>query len=247
MNHGRRQFRSQRHHAKQRGILFFLTFEEWCEIWNRSGHLFERGRGRGKFCMARFNDSGAYQVGNVKIITHETNTSECHKGKPKPLEQRRKMAAAAAMRCRDHWGKFAKILPAIVMALLMMQTFAFAQCQTQAEARAAFPHQRIYWHTSNHCWDNSRSGTGDYGASAKPVHQDLAPKKEPPSWIERAGPKAPEAAIYFPAMVKGNGLDAYPLLIWQQPWLVPISITSWPLLLDVDRVPFTAWTKRIGE
>jgi hypothetical protein len=48
-------------------------------------------------------------------------------------------------------------------------------------------------------------------------------------------------------MIKGNGLDAYPLLIWQQPWLVPTSITAWPLLLDIDRVPFTAWTKRVGE
>jgi hypothetical protein len=123
-----------------------------------------------------------------------------------------------------------------------------AACLSRADAQTKWPRSHLYWHTDNRCWDNSRAGTGDYSAPAKPVHQDdPPPKKEPPSWLERAGPNAPEAAIYFPAMVKGNGLDAYPLLIWQQPWLVPISITAWPLLLDIDRAPFTAWTKRIGE
>jgi hypothetical protein len=120
-----------------------------------------------------------------------------------------------------------------------------AACLSHADARANWPDAHLYWHTDNRCWDNSRRATSDYNAA--PLHQDPPPKKEPPSWLERAGPQAPEAAIYFPAMIKGNGLDAYPLLIWQQPWLVPTSITAWPLLLDIDRVPFTAWTKRVGE
>jgi hypothetical protein len=134
-----------------------------------------------------------------------------------------------------------------VAILLLLTMPSSAACLSHSDARAKWPDAHLFWHTDNRCWDKSRVSSGDYGAPAKPVHQDTPPKKEPPSWLERAGPQAPEAAIYFPAMIKGNGLDAYPLLIWQQPWLVPISITAWPLLLDIDRMPFTAWTKRVGE
>jgi hypothetical protein len=137
-----------------------------------------------------------------------------------------------------------------VAILLLLTMPSSAACLSRADARAKWPDAHLFWHGAAHCWDNSRTGAGDYSAApspTKPVHQDPPPKKEPPSWLERAGPQAPEAAIYFPAMIKGNGLDAYPLLIWQQPWLVPTSITAWPLLLDIDRVPFTAWTKRVGE
>lgn len=90
----REAWRSQRSHAKSRGISFLLTFEQWFEIWLASGHWLERGRGRGKYCMSRFGDAGAYEVDNVRIITHEQNLSEGHKGKPKSVEHRLRIAAA---------------------------------------------------------------------------------------------------------------------------------------------------------
>ena len=76
-------FYSQRHSAGIRGIEFLLTFEEWLKIWADSGHLRERGRGLGKYCMARYGDIGPYAVGNVKIILFGENTSEGHLGVPK--------------------------------------------------------------------------------------------------------------------------------------------------------------------
>lgn len=79
-------FRSQRDLSKLRGIDFLLTFEEWLQIWQDSGHLNERGRKKGQYCMARYGDVGPYSVENVKIILHANNVKEGLTGIPKPLE-----------------------------------------------------------------------------------------------------------------------------------------------------------------
>lgn len=71
-----KRYTDQRFCAKRRGILFLLTFEEWLYIWETSGHLSLRGRLKGQYCMARFGDQGAYQVGNVRIITVSENRAE---------------------------------------------------------------------------------------------------------------------------------------------------------------------------
>lgn len=95
------KYRKQKHHAKKRGIQFLLTFDEWYKIWNDSGHLPERGRSAGKYCMARFGDIGPYAIGNVEIIlvringyvanigrklteSHKRNIGAAHKGKVHP-------------------------------------------------------------------------------------------------------------------------------------------------------------------
>ena len=60
-------------------IKFLLTFEQWFEIWQSSGHWNQRGCGRGKYCMSRINDIGNYENGNVYIQTFENNTRERNK------------------------------------------------------------------------------------------------------------------------------------------------------------------------
>jgi hypothetical protein len=72
----RRRFSQQRWCAKQRNIPFRLTFEEWWSIWELSGHWHERGYRRGQYCMARYGDQGAYEVGNVRICLVEENYAE---------------------------------------------------------------------------------------------------------------------------------------------------------------------------
>ncbi len=62
-----------RNDSKRRGISFDLTFEQWLEIWESSGHLHERGRRRDQYQMARTGDVGPYAVGNVSIITCREN------------------------------------------------------------------------------------------------------------------------------------------------------------------------------
>lgn len=69
-------YRNQRNDAALRRIDFLLTFEEWLQIWVDSGHLHERGPGRGQYQMARFGDKGPYVVGNVKIVTREENQAD---------------------------------------------------------------------------------------------------------------------------------------------------------------------------
>jgi hypothetical protein len=81
MRSDRDAYRTQRHNARNRGIPFLLTFEQWLTIWQDSGKLAQRGRGVGKFCMSRRGDAGAYEVGNVFIQAHTANSREgCHAG-----------------------------------------------------------------------------------------------------------------------------------------------------------------------
>lgn len=79
-SHGRAHvFRSQKKNAQSnRGIKWEMTFPEWCEIWEESGMEHMRGRGKGKYCMARIADTGPYTVGNVEIITNDQNASDSY-------------------------------------------------------------------------------------------------------------------------------------------------------------------------
>lgn len=78
-------------------VQFKLTWVQWHRIWLKSGHLEERGRGKGKYCMSRVDDLGDYVVGNVFIQEFGKNVSDTHKWrlKQKPsLETRAKISAA---------------------------------------------------------------------------------------------------------------------------------------------------------
>ena len=65
--------------------------------------------------------------------------------------------------------------------------------------------------------------------------------------LEKAALRAPVAEIYYPALVKADTMDSYPKLVWRQPWFNPDGMHNWPVLLDVDRVPFKTWDKRVGQ
>jgi hypothetical protein len=65
------QFRQQRSNARRRGIGFFLTFDEWWSIWQKSG-MYEH-RGPGGYVMHRIGDDGNYEVDNVEIISATEN------------------------------------------------------------------------------------------------------------------------------------------------------------------------------
>lgn len=70
----RMRYRQHKASAKQRGIEFDLTFDEWWEIWQP--HYAQRGRGAGHLQMCRTGDVGPYAVGNVRIDTVEANQAE---------------------------------------------------------------------------------------------------------------------------------------------------------------------------
>ena len=80
-----KKFDSQRIRAKQRQIEFKLTFDEWWDIWQSSGKWEQRGCHKGQYVMSRYNDIGAYEVGNVFIQTTEENLSATQGvSRPKP-------------------------------------------------------------------------------------------------------------------------------------------------------------------
>ena len=71
-----RKYQKHRAAAKTRGIDFLLTFEEWLDIWSKSGYYHLRGRGKGTYVMSRYNDTGAYTIGNVFIQSNAQNIVE---------------------------------------------------------------------------------------------------------------------------------------------------------------------------
>jgi hypothetical protein len=73
----RAAFTQQRSAAKQRGVPFYFTFEEWVEWW---GDDFEkRGRTADDLCMSRYKDEGPYQPSNCFKQTFAENVAEARR------------------------------------------------------------------------------------------------------------------------------------------------------------------------
>lgn len=70
------KYQNHKHHARTRGIGFELTFSQWLEIWEESGHWDERGNFADGYVMQRIGDQGPYAVGNVFIGRHVDNIAE---------------------------------------------------------------------------------------------------------------------------------------------------------------------------
>ena len=81
MNIDKLQYRNHKHRAARNGVPFHLTFEVWYDFWQQSGHYHERGPGIGQYCMSRFGDKGAYEIGNVFIQLSSKNSSDGSIGK----------------------------------------------------------------------------------------------------------------------------------------------------------------------
>lgn len=69
----------QRQRARQRGVAWELTFDQWWKIWEDSGLWKCRGNWVGGAVMMRNGDTGPYAVGNVRIGSHTENVVERNK------------------------------------------------------------------------------------------------------------------------------------------------------------------------
>jgi len=72
-------FHNQRHNAKKRSISFNFKYEDWLMWWET--HLgpdwfLKRGCNSGQYVMARKEDKGAYEEGNIKCILCNLNSFE---------------------------------------------------------------------------------------------------------------------------------------------------------------------------
>lgn len=72
----KRKFLTQRTNAKNRGVAWDLSFDQWRNWWLATGHVDERGRLRGQWVMARPYDSGPYALGNLLCLRAEDNVTQ---------------------------------------------------------------------------------------------------------------------------------------------------------------------------
>lgn len=70
-----RAFLSQKSHAKQRGVEWRLTFDQWLEWWGDD--IYQRGSGAMSLQMQRFHDKGAYELGNIVKGHPKQNSRTC--------------------------------------------------------------------------------------------------------------------------------------------------------------------------
>jgi hypothetical protein len=75
------EWKYQKHRAqsKFRGIDFNFTFDEWMDWWASHGvdkTLDIKWPPRTRPCMCRFNDTGAYEIGNVYCASHDENVKD---------------------------------------------------------------------------------------------------------------------------------------------------------------------------
>lgn len=70
------KYRYQRATAGQRNIDWQLTFEQWYDWWQQTGHWEERGITSGKYVMSRYGDVGPYSLDNIFCQTRDDNCRE---------------------------------------------------------------------------------------------------------------------------------------------------------------------------
>ena len=68
------RYSCQKSKAKERGIEWKFTFEEWWALWEP--RWAERGCGKDRLVMARYGDSGPYETTNVRICSLSENSRE---------------------------------------------------------------------------------------------------------------------------------------------------------------------------
>jgi hypothetical protein len=90
----RRAFATQKAQARNREIVFTLPFEQWANVWLEGGKWYERGRQSDQYVMGRFGDTGAYEVGNVNLITVAQNVSDAQSGREQSDRERANRGAA---------------------------------------------------------------------------------------------------------------------------------------------------------
>jgi len=64
------------YHARDREIIFNLTYSEYLELWLVSGKWEFKGTSKGSYQMCRYGDTGPYSINNCRIDTVENNQME---------------------------------------------------------------------------------------------------------------------------------------------------------------------------
>ena len=116
MREWKQKYDQHKYRAERRGIPFELTFKQWLEVWQDSGHLNERGSGQGRWVMARFFGSGSFKIGNVRIIRAEDNNSHLISAEARARRVRnsrvtRQAHCASEIKDDQHWQFGLRVIP----------------------------------------------------------------------------------------------------------------------------------------
>lgn len=152
---------------------------------------------------------------------------------------------------------FAIAVVCIVLWLLFNTVTALAAdniapCLTKEQAKAKYPGAWLYWHGTNHCWDNQKGRSAATYASRPAVwggRNSLKLAKPNPdangNIIHHSGrpvitDPVPGPSIAYPTLMTGGGTS--------DDMLQAGSMTSWPVIMDFDVEPpqFIPWQNRIA-
>lgn len=136
------RYAAQRVAAARRGIAWLFTFPEWARLWSESGRWGERGRGKGRYCMARHGDIGPYAPWNVSIVTTEVNNRQGIEIARPAIARRRTIDRSPTLGSGRGWT-FCKGSYQVMVASKYVGLF-----RTQEEAEAAY---------ANACDDHRRA------------------------------------------------------------------------------------------
>ena len=80
LNHARQCYRNKRQEAKNRNIPFELSFQEYYEWFLDQGidKNIPQKNDKNALCMCRYNDLGAYKIGNIYLDTMSNNSKLSH-------------------------------------------------------------------------------------------------------------------------------------------------------------------------
>lgn len=70
------KYTQHKNNSMNRGIAWRINLYEWCAIWEKSGKWSQRGRNHGEYVMARLDDEGGYEIGNIEIVLNTENIIE---------------------------------------------------------------------------------------------------------------------------------------------------------------------------
>jgi len=105
MSSPKRKYQEHKYGAKKRGLPFELTFEEWYDIWQKSGKWELRGKGKNAYVMSRIGDKGGYTFGNVFIQTASQNSIDGNKGRNAWNKGIKMSAEHIASMVNSRWNK----------------------------------------------------------------------------------------------------------------------------------------------
>lgn len=91
-------FNKLRYRARERGKVFTITFEYYCQLVLASGYLEKKGKTASSLSLNRINDALGYVPGNIEVITLSENSRKAWVPYYRQLKEEAEAAMAALTR-----------------------------------------------------------------------------------------------------------------------------------------------------